>query len=106
MVTQLQHGRRNLLLVVFIVLVLGLAAGFLPAVASDGCGGSQVISAGCEAIGVVASCIGLVALALGALIRPPSAARAAPARVATPLARQHGPPVEAPTPIGPTPLRL
>lgn len=106
MVTQLQRGRRSLLLVVLIVLALGLAAGFLPAVASDGCGGSQVISAGCGAIGVVASCLGLVALALGALMRPPSATRAAPARVATPLARQHGPPVEEPTRIEPTPLRL
>lgn len=106
MVTQLQHGRRSLLLLLLIVLVLGLAAGFLPAVASDGCGGNKVISAGCGAIGVVASCLVLVALALGALVRPPSAARAALAPIPTPPARQHGPPVEAPTPIEPTSLRL
>lgn len=92
---------------VLIVLIVALAVAFLPALASDGCGGIKVVSAGCGASGVLtAICLPLVVLALRRILRPARIATLiTPAYAQAGVSQRAPPKVEVPLPT-PAPLRL
>ncbi len=93
--------------VLLLLLLVALAAAFLPAVAGDGCGGVDVLSAGCGAVGTIAAACVVVGIVAISLLRKGGSPASPPPFATTPCEqRAHGPPASDRPATSFLPLRL